>query len=253
MDTLRADFLFGLRALRRTPAFTAVAVLTLAIGIGATSAIFSIVNGTMLYGLPWSEPESIVSFRLMHKREGEARAMTLAQYRDFGAQAKSFEGLLATFFDQAYLTDREEARMVYAPKVTVGSLGLMGVEPLLGRGFTEAEGHRGFLAMLKKGHKFTAVVAANDLLALGCYDALQELGFQCPADMSVTGFNDMPFVDRLTPPLTSLHIPHDEIGIQAAELLVERMENPKSSVRTVNLLPQLIVRGSTAAPNNKRA
>ncbi|MDH5674037.1 MAG: ABC transporter permease [Myxococcales bacterium] len=143
MDTLRADFLFGLRALRRTPAFTAVAVLTLAIGIGATSAIFSIVNGTMLYGLPWSEPESIVSFRLMHKREGEARAMTLAQYRDFGAQAKSFEGLLATFFDQAYLTDREEARMVYAPKVTVGSLGLMGVEPLLGRGFTEAEGHPG--------------------------------------------------------------------------------------------------------------
>ncbi|MDH5621823.1 MAG: LacI family transcriptional regulator [Gammaproteobacteria bacterium] len=121
------------------------------------------------------------------------------------------------------------------------------------KAFTEAEGHRGFLAMLKKGHKFTAVVAANDLLALGCYDALQELGFQCPADMSVTGFNDMPFVDRLTPPLTSLHIPHDEIGIQAAELLVERMDNPKSSVRTVNLLPELIVRGSTAAPNNKRA
>jgi LacI family transcriptional regulator len=117
------------------------------------------------------------------------------------------------------------------------------------KAFTEAEGHRGFLSVLEKGRKFTAVVAANDLLALGCYDALQELGLECPADMSVTGFNDMPFVDRLSPPLTSLHIPHDEIGVQAAELLLERIHNPESPVRTVNLLPKLMVRGSTAAPS----
>ncbi|MCJ7591008.1 MAG: LacI family transcriptional regulator [Woeseiaceae bacterium] len=120
------------------------------------------------------------------------------------------------------------------------------------KAFTEAEGHKGFLSILNKGRKFTAVVAANDLLALGCYDALQELGLQCPADMSVTGFNDMPFVDRLAPPLTSLRIPHDEIGNQAAKLLLERIQNSKSSVRTVNLLPELIVRGSTSAPNKKR-
>ena len=116
------------------------------------------------------------------------------------------------------------------------------------KAFTEAEGHRGFLSILEKGRKFTAVVAANDLLALGCYDALLELGLTCPADMSVTGFNDMPFMDRLSPPLTSLHIPHDEIGVQAAKLLLERIHNPESPVRTVNLLPRLIVRGSTAAP-----
>jgi LacI family transcriptional regulator len=121
------------------------------------------------------------------------------------------------------------------------------------KAFTEAEGRRGFLSILKKGRKFTAVVAANDLLALGCYDALQEFGLQCPRDMSVTGFNDMPFVDRLTPPLTSLHIPHDEIGNQAATLLMARIQNPKSSVRTVNLQPELIIRGSTAAPNSKRS
>lgn len=118
--------------------------------------------------------------------------------------------------------------------------------------FTEAEGHNGFLSILRKGRKFTAVVAANDLLALGCYDALFELGLQCPVDISVTGFNDMPFMDRLSPPLTSLHIPHDEIGIQAAKLLLERIRDPQSPVRTVNLLPQLIVRGSTAAPSTGR-
>jgi len=116
--------------------------------------------------------------------------------------------------------------------------------------FTAAEGHRGFLSILGKGRKFTAVVAANDLLALGCYDALAELDLACPRDMSVTGFNDMPFMDRLTPSLTSLRIPHGEIGNQAARLLLERILDPESPVRTVNLLPELIVRGSTDAPKN---
>lgn len=116
------------------------------------------------------------------------------------------------------------------------------------KAFTEAEGHRGFLSILRKGRGFTAVVAANDLLALGCYDALLEFGLECPTDISVTGFNDMPFMDRLSPPLTSLLIPHDEIGIQAAKLLLERIRNPESALRTVNLFPELIVRGSTAAP-----
>ncbi len=117
------------------------------------------------------------------------------------------------------------------------------------KAFTEAEGHRGFLTLLKKNRKFTAVVAANDLLALGCYDALIELGLRCPDDISVTGFNDMPFVDRLSPPLTSVHIPHDEIGNQAADLLLEKIRNPQSPIRIVNILPELIVRGSTAAPS----
>ncbi len=116
------------------------------------------------------------------------------------------------------------------------------------KAFTEAEGYSGFLSILRKGQKFTAVVAANDLLALGCYDALLELGLGCPADISVTGFNDMPFMDRLSPPLTSVLIPHDEIGVQAAKLLLEKIHNPDSPVRTVNLLPELIVRASTAPP-----
>jgi len=120
------------------------------------------------------------------------------------------------------------------------------------KAFTEAEGHRGFLSILDKRRKFTAVIAANDLLALGCYDAMAERGLSCPADISVTGFNDMPFMNRLSPPLTSLRIPHDEIGSQAAILLVERIRNVESTVRTVNLLPELIIRASTASPETKK-
>ncbi len=120
------------------------------------------------------------------------------------------------------------------------------------KAFTEAEGYRGFLTILRKGRKFSAVVAANDLLALGCYDALLEFGLECPGDISVTGFSDMPFMDRLRPPLTTLHVALDEIGVQAAKLLMERIRNPESPVRTVNLLPELIIRGSTAPPAKEK-
>jgi LacI family transcriptional regulator len=114
--------------------------------------------------------------------------------------------------------------------------------------FTEAAGHARMAEILDNDNAFTAVVAANDLLALGCYDALQERGLSCPDDISVTGFNDMPFVDRLSPPLTTLHIPHDELGVQAARLLLEEIRDPDFEARTVRLDPTLIVRGSTRSP-----
>jgi LacI family transcriptional regulator len=105
------------------------------------------------------------------------------------------------------------------------------------------------LAILDRNKPFTAVVAANDLLAIGCYDALAERGMKCPQDVSVTGFNDMPFVDRLSPPLTTLRIPHDELGVQAANLLLEEIRNPGVTRKTIRLDPKLVVRQSTAEIN----
>ena len=69
----------------------------------------------------------------------------------------------------------------------------------------------------------TAVVAGNDLLAIGCYDALEEPGLSCPDDMSIVGFNDMPFISRLQPPLTSVRVPQYELGVEAARLLLDRL------------------------------
>ncbi|MEE8343894.1 MAG: LacI family DNA-binding transcriptional regulator [Woeseiaceae bacterium] len=114
--------------------------------------------------------------------------------------------------------------------------------------FTEAAGHIGMLGILDRNKPFSAVVAANDLLALGCYDALEEHGVSCPGDVSVTGFNDMPFVDRFSPPLTSLHIPHDELGVRAANLLLAEIRDSDAPRTTIRLDPVLVVRGSTAAP-----
>jgi len=71
---------------------------------------------------------------------------------------------------------------------------------------------------------------------------------RCPEDISITGFNDMPYVDRMDPPLTTLHIPHDALGVKAAQLLLARIENPNAPVEELRLAPELIVRGSTARP-----
>jgi Periplasmic binding protein-like domain len=61
------------------------------------------------------------------------------------------------------------------------------------------------------------------MLAVGCYSALEEAGLRCPEDVSVVGFNDMPFIDRLRPALTSVRFPHYQVGTEAAQLLLERI------------------------------
>jgi LacI family transcriptional regulator len=113
--------------------------------------------------------------------------------------------------------------------------------------FSESEGRLGFLELWRRDRSFTAVVAANDLLALGCYDAARELGVRVPDDLAVTGFNDMPFVDKLQPPLTTVRIPHYRMGAQAARTLVARLHNRDAPIEHVTLRPELVVRASTAA------
>jgi LacI family transcriptional regulator len=115
--------------------------------------------------------------------------------------------------------------------------------------FVESEGTRAFKQLLENGARdFTAVVAGNDLLALGCYDALAETGLSCPKDVSIVGFNDIPFLDKLKPPLTTIRIPHYELGVRAAALVLKRLQDPMLEPVTVQLDPELVVRGSTARP-----
>ncbi len=112
--------------------------------------------------------------------------------------------------------------------------------------YTEIEGRRAFLALRARDRRFTAVVTANDLLALGCYDALLELGLRVPEDIAVSGFNDMPFVDKLRPPLTTVRIPHYKMGAQAARTLLARLNNREAPIEHIRFKPELVVRGSTA-------
>jgi LacI family transcriptional regulator len=128
-----------------------------------------------------------------------------------------------------------------------------GLEPdpaliVVSEAFTESEGTRLCGALLDGGREFTAIAAANDLLALGCLDAFAERGVDCPGEISVVGFNDMPFAARFQPPLTTIHIPHYEIGSAAAELMLERLQGADGETRHIRLEPTLVVRSSTSAP-----
>ena len=113
-------------------------------------------------------------------------------------------------------------------------------------GYTVEEGTRCCRELLESGAGFTAVAVANDMLAVGCYAALDDAGLRCPDDLSLVGFNDMPFIDRLRPPLTTVRFPHYQLGTEAAQLLLERVTNRESPVKILYLAPELIVRGSTA-------
>jgi len=114
--------------------------------------------------------------------------------------------------------------------------------------FTEAEGARACAELLDREPQISAIVAANDRLAIGCYDALEAHELTCPDDVSIVGFNDMPLVDRLRPPLTTVRVPQREIGTVAADLLLQRLGDGTQTAREILLEPTLIVRGSTAPP-----
>ncbi|AJE83449.1 LacI family transcription regulator [Streptomyces albus] len=118
----------------------------------------------------------------------------------------------------------------------------------LATSYRTEEGARCTAELLDSAPGFTALLAANDLLALGCFETLAARGLRCPEDLSVVGFNDMPFVDRLTPSLTTVRVPQYDCGAQAARLLLSRLRAPVPADETAEsvLLPlSLVVRQST--------
>lgn len=114
--------------------------------------------------------------------------------------------------------------------------------------FREEPGASAFAELLDRGADFTAVVAGNDLLALGCYDVLRARSLAVPDRLSVVGFNDILFADKFGPPLTTVRIPHYQIGVTAAQLLLESIEREETTPMAVRLAPKLIVRESTGPP-----
>jgi LacI family transcriptional regulator len=113
--------------------------------------------------------------------------------------------------------------------------------------FTREAGRVACLELLAKNPKITAIVAANDLIALGCYDAIAEQDISCPADISITGYNDAPFVDLVRPPLTTVRIDQREMGLEAARILLAKMSG-HNAIADILLRPKLIERQSTAPP-----
>jgi predicted permease len=138
LETLLRDIRYGLRALRKSPGFTAVAVLTLALGIGANSAIFSVINGILLKPLPYPHPEELIDLHLtapgVNFPDADPAPFLYFTYRE---QGRSFQSVgLYRWNTQSVtgLTEPEEAQCL---NVTAEVLPILGVQPALGRWFSE--------------------------------------------------------------------------------------------------------------------
>jgi LacI family transcriptional regulator len=104
--------------------------------------------------------------------------------------------------------------------------------------------------LLDSGEDVSAIVAGNDLIALGCLDAIRARGLSVPGDLSVVGFDDMTFVNRLYPPLTTVAVPYEAMGASAGQLLLELLATADETAEAntyepERLSPSLVVRDST--------
>jgi predicted permease len=140
METLFQDLRYGLRMLIRNPGFTAVAIITMALGLGANTALFSVVNGVMLKSLPFQDPD-----RLMFILETNAKfpppgvSSSSLNYRDWKEQNRSFQMIAARQGYTANLTSSERPEKIQGEKVTWDYFTTLGVTPISGRTFTEDE------------------------------------------------------------------------------------------------------------------
>lgn len=137
---------------------------------------------------------------------------------------------------------RREAFMTWS-----GRLGLVSDRSNVeeARWFQVAPGHLAAKTLLERRPDLTAIVAGNDLLALGAYKAIREMGLQVGSDISVVGYNDIPLLDLMEPGLTSVRVPYREMGAEAARRLLLGIGRLTDDVATIMLTPTLSVRGST--------
>ncbi len=138
MESIYKDLRFSLRVLINSPGFTFVAILTLALGIGANSAVFSIVNSVLLKPLPYQDPDKLVV--ALH---GGTSPVSPADFFDWKRQANSFEQLAAAEIWGPNLTGRDRPEQIQALRATDNLFALLGVQPVLGRGFLPGEDQPG--------------------------------------------------------------------------------------------------------------
>ena len=138
LDALRQDIRYGLRMLRRAPGFTAAAVATLAIGIGANTAMFSVVNAVLLRPLPYADPDRLVAVG-ERTDTGDTERVGYATFIDWQARSRSFESLAVMRSFQPTLVVHGEAERLTGVRVTWSYFDMLGVRPALGRTFTKDE------------------------------------------------------------------------------------------------------------------
>jgi hypothetical protein len=152
VETCWQDLRFGVRVLRKSPGFTAVALLTLALGIGANTAIFTVVNGVLLNRLPYPHPEQLVSLAETLPPFPQF-AISYPNFLDWVRMSHTFQAIAAYRQNDFNLTGSGEAQRVKATQVSAAFFPLLGVSPVIGRNFSPDEDKQGDepVVMLSEG------------------------------------------------------------------------------------------------------
>jgi predicted permease len=144
MENLLQDIRYSIRTLAKRPAFTIVAVLTLALGIGANTAIFTVVDAALIRSLPYENPDALVHFwEISQKQDFSQREASYPDYIDLRAQNQVFEDMAGYNSNSLTLTTHDLSERLRAARVTASFFPLLGVNPLLGRAFIEGEDQPG--------------------------------------------------------------------------------------------------------------
>ena len=154
MESLIQDVRYGLRSLAKKPGFTIVAALTMALGIGANTALFSVVNSVLLKSLPFKDPDRVILvLETNAKLPGPGTSASSLNYRDWKEQSHSFEVLSARQQSTANLTTPEQPEKIQGEKATWEYFKTLGIAPIAGRTFSEEEDRPGGapVILLSKG------------------------------------------------------------------------------------------------------
>jgi len=144
IETFVRDVRYGLRMLSTNPGFSVVAILTLALGIGANTAIFSVINSVLLRPLPYSDPAALVMvWENNSQHPNPHNTVSPPDFLDWASRNSVFSGLAATFDQTANLTGNGAPQEVVLQNVSVNFFSVLGVNPILGTGFTAEHGEPG--------------------------------------------------------------------------------------------------------------
>src|SRR5438477_6042991 len=139
---------YALRVLAKQPLFTAIVILTFALGIGANTAVFSVLNAVLLRPLPFHEPHQLVALSLYDTRTGpegvsDQSTVSYPDFIDWRAQNRVFDGLAVYINQSLTLTDEREPTHLQAQAVSANLFAVLGIQPILGRTFSPNEDEPG--------------------------------------------------------------------------------------------------------------
>ena len=214
MQTLLQDIRYGIRMLAKNPGFTVVAVLTLALGIGANTALFSVVNAVLLKALPFHQPDRLVAL-YQNKVQFQRASISYPNFLDWQRQNRTFDSMAAFRPDDFNLTGAGEAEHIRGEMISADFFSTLRLQPVIGRWFTSQEDQLGGapVAVISAGlwaRKFTArpdivgrsvELNGTDYTIVGVVPARFHLQMQnFPLDIGVYipigQWNDVTFHDR---------------------------------------------------------